>query len=168
MSPAVAVAEEEMARGQELFAQQEYAKTREALERVLESLRSEQSTRAGEIRQAARDLREVTQAATEDAAVTAGLEFRSGDPGVVPPVPQAHLPPKPSPRTPPNTLQVMEIRINADGRVDSAKFVINRPSFRNSWWTAAAKAWRFTPATKDGRPVRYVMRIVMDDADGVR
>ena len=58
--------------------------------------------------------------------------------------------------------------VDATGDVDAAKFVMNRPSFRNSWWTSAAKAWRFTPATKDGKPVRFVMRIVMDDSANQR
>lgn len=83
-------------------------------------------------------------------------------------MPQGFLPPKPDPRTPPEQLQVMELRINAAGLVDSAKFVINRPTYRNAWWPAAAKAWKFKPATKDGRAVRYVMRIVMDDSDSTR
>lgn len=169
-SPAVAVSEElvraemDLAQGQEFFAQQDYSRARLAFERVLEALRNEQSPHAEDIRQAARQLEEVTRAALAEAAVTAGVEYRSGDSGVIAPVPQSFLPPKPDPRTPPDQLQVLELRINSEGQVDSAKFVMNRPTYRNAWWPAAAKAWRFRPATKDGRPVPYVMRIVMDDS----
>jgi hypothetical protein len=157
-------AEMDLAQGQEFFAQQDYARARLAFERVLDALRNEQSPHAEDIRQAARQLEEVTRAALAEAAVTSGVEYRNGDAGVTPPVPQSFLPPKPNPRTPPDQLQVLELRINADGQVDSAKFVMNRPTYRNAWWPAAAKAWRFRPATKNGRPVRYVMRIVMDDS----
>ena len=167
-STPVATAEAELARAQELFDQQEYANARAAFERVLASLGNNSSAQAEEIRQAARNLDRVALAAVDAAAVNAAQEYRSGDPGVVAPVPQGFLPPKPDPRTPPEQLQVMELRINAAGLVDSAKFVINRPTYRNAWWPAAAKAWKFKPATKDGRSVRYVMRIVMDDSDSAR
>jgi len=160
----VAAAEVELARAQQLFNQQDYLNARAAFERILDSLSGSSSPQAEEIRQTARSLDEVARAAVEATALAA-LEFRSGDPGVTPPVAEAYLPPKPDPRTPPDKLQVMELRINADGNVDSAKFVINRPTYRNAWWPAAAKAWHFKPAMKDGRPVRYVMRIVMDDSD---
>ena len=166
-SAPVAAAEAELARAQELFDQQDYATARAAFERVLASLGNSSSAQAEEIRQAARNLDEVARAAVDAAAVSA-QEYRSGDPGVVAPIAEAHLPPKPDPRTPPEQLQVMELRINAQGLVDSAKFVINRPTYRNAWWPAAAKTWKFKPATKDGRAVRYVMRIVMDDSDSTR
>ncbi len=167
-SAPVAAAEAELARAQELFDQQDYATARAAFERVLASLGSSSSAQADEIRQAARNLDEVARAAVDTAAVNSAQEYRSGDPGVVAPIPEAYLPPKPDPRTPAEQLQVMELRINAQGLVDSAKFVINRPTYRNAWWPAAAKAWKFKPATKDGRAVRYVMRIVMDDSDSTR
>ena len=167
-SAPVAAAEAELARAQELFDQQDYATARAAFERVLASLGNSSSAQAEEIRQAARNLDEVARAAVDAAAVNAAQEYRSSNPGVVAPIPEAYLPPKPDPRTPPEQLQVMELRINAQGFVDSAKFVINRPTYRNAWWPAAAKTWKFKPATKDGRAVRYVMRIVMDDSDSTR
>lgn len=163
-SEELVLAEMRLAQGQDYFAQQDYSRARLSFERVLETLRNEQSPHAEDIRQAASQLEEVTRAALAEAAVTTGVEYRIGDPGVVAPVPESFLPPKPSPRTPPDQLQVLELRINSEGQVDSAKFVMNRPTYRNAWWPAAAKAWRFRPALKDGRPVRYVMRIVMDDS----
>lgn len=163
----IEVAEAELERAQQLFNQQDYVNARAAFERILDSLRGTSSEQAETIRQTARNLEEVARAAV-DAAIEAAQEYRAGDVGVTPPVPEAYLPPKPDPRTPPDKLQVMELRINADGNVDSAKFVINRPTYRNAWWPAAAKAWHFKPAVKNGKPVRYVMRIVMDDSDSGR
>jgi len=159
-----ATADAEMLRARELFQQQDYAAAGVAFDRVVELLGSEPSPQAEEIRQIARSLAEVSRAAIAEEAAAASREYRSGDSGVVDPIPLAYLPPKPSPNTPPEMLQVLELHVNAVGTVDSAKFVMNRPSFRNSWWTSAAKAWRFNPATKDGKPVRFVMRIVMDDS----
>jgi hypothetical protein len=157
-------ADAEMVRARELFQRQEYAAAGVAFDRVVELLSNEPSPQAEEVRQIARSLAEVSRAAIAEQAEAALLEYRTGDAGVVDPVPLAYLPPRPSPNTPPEMLQVLEVHVNAVGTVDSAKFVMNRPSFRNSWWTSAAKAWRFNPAMKDGKPVRFVMRIVMDDS----
>lgn len=94
------------------------------------------------------------------------VEYRTGDPGVVPPVPLARLPREPEPGTPASQLQVLELHVNADGTVETARFVDSQPSYRNRWWTSAAKSWRFRPALKDGRPVKYVLRIVIQDPGG--
>ena len=162
----VVEAQAQLTRAQELLGQQDFSNARSATEHVLDTLRDNTSTQAQEIKQTARNLDEVARAATVPApASVAATEYGSDDPGVTPPVPEAFLPPTPDPRTPPEKLQVMEIRINADGDVDSAKFIINRPTYRNAWWPAAAKSWHFKPAMKDGRRVPYVMRIVLDDSD---
>ena len=164
-SPAVASAETELARARALFERQEYAAASVAFERVLEMLGTDSSQQAEEIRQIARSLAEVSHAAVAaEETAAANREYRTGDPGVTDPVPFGYLPPKPNPNTPPDSLQVLEVHVNPNGLVDSAKFVMNRPSFRNTWWISAAKAWRFRPAMRDGKPVRFVMRIVMDDS----
>jgi hypothetical protein len=97
---------------------------------------------------------------------TSTLEYRSGDAGVIPPVPLARMPKTPEPGTPSRQLQVLEVHVNSDGTVETARFVDSAPSYRNRWWTSAAKSWRFRPALKDGRPVKYVLRIVIQDPGG--
>ena len=165
-SAPVTTADEELTRAQTLVDQQDYANARVAFDRVLESSQSNPLPQSDEVRQAPRSLNDVTRAAVDVAPVGVHMEYRSGDPGVTPPVPEAYLPPEPDPRTPSDKLQVMELRINATGGVDSAKFVTtNHTTYRNAWWPAAAKTWHFKPAMKDGEAVSYVMRIVMDDSD---
>jgi hypothetical protein len=92
--------------------------------------------------------------------------YRPGDPGVTPPVPLARLPRKPDPGTPASQLQVLEVHVRSDGTVETARFVDTPPSYRNRWWTSAAKSWRFRPAVKNGRPVPFVMRILIEDPGG--
>ncbi len=164
LSAVVASAEAELARGRELFARQDYAAAAAAFDRVLQMLAPEPGPQLEELRQVARSMAEVSRAAIAEQVEAATREYRAGDEGVIDPVPLGYLPPKPDPTTPAERLQVLEVHINTSGTVDSAKFVMNRPSFRNSWWTSAAKAWRFTPATRNGQPVRFVMRIVMEDS----
>lgn len=163
-STVVASAEAELARGRELFARQDYAAAAAAFDRVLQILAPEPGPQLEELRQVARSMAEVSRAAIAEQVEAATREYRVGDEGVIDPVALGFLPPKPDPATPAERLQVLEVRINASGTVDSAKFVMNRPSFRNSWLTSAAKAWRFSPAMRNGQPVRFVMRIVMDDS----
>ena len=163
-SAVVASAQAELARGRELFARQDYAAAAAAFDRVLQILAREPGPQLEELRQEARSMAEVSRAAIAEQVEAATREYRVGDEGVIDPVPLGFLPPKPDPATPAERLQVLEVRINTSGTVDSAKFVMIRPSFRNSWWTSAAKAWRFSPATRNGQPVRFVMRIVMDDS----
>jgi len=165
-SAVVASAEAELARGRELFARQDYAAAAAAFDRVLQILAREPGPQLEELRQVARSMADVSRAAIAEQVEAATREYRVGDEGVIDPVALGFLPPKPDPATPAERLQVLEVRINASGTVDSAKFVMNRPSFRNSWWISAAKAWRFSPATRNGQPVRFVMRIVMDDSAG--
>ncbi len=165
-SAVVASAEAELARGRQLFARQDYAAAAAAFDRVLQILAREPGPQLEELRQVARSMAEVSRAAIAEQVAAATREYRVGDEGVIDPVALGFLPPKPDPATPAERLQVLEVRINTSGTVDSAKFVMNRPSFRNTWWISAAKAWRFTPATRNGQPVRFVMRIVMDDSAG--
>jgi hypothetical protein len=76
------------------------------------------------------------------------------------------MPKRPDPSTPATRLQVLEFHVCADCTVESARFVTAPPSYRNRWWASAAKSWRFRPALKDGRPVRFVMRILLEDPGG--
>lgn len=90
--------------------------------------------------------------------------YHSGDPDVIAPVlirPQ--LPTRPRGPVPADLVGVLELVIDENGGVESVR--LNSPAnrYRDRWWVFAAKGWRFRPAFKDGRPVRFVTRIPITD-----
>jgi hypothetical protein len=85
--------------------------------------------------------------------------YTDGDPAVVPPVPRSYLPAPPEPGTPVDQRATLELVIDTQGRVESARLLSARPHFRDRWWISAAKTWTFEPAQVDGRPVRYRTRL---------
>ncbi len=54
---------------------------------------------------------------------------------------------------------VLELVIDAQGRVRQVQLDAAAPSLNDRMIVAAAKAWRFRPATRDGRAVPYVLRV---------
>jgi len=50
---------------------------------------------------------------------------------------------------------VLEIVINERGTVDSAVMRVPLNRFYDVYVLNEAKSWRYTPALKDGKPVRY-------------
>lgn len=81
---------------------------------------------------------------------------------VVPRMPQSSFPP------PGATIdgQFIEVLISEAGEVEAVRLrgtpAEATGSYRYAMILAAAKAWQFTPATRDGVPVRYVARVVVD------
>jgi len=49
----------------------------------------------------------------------------------------------------------LELLVDTDGRVVSAKLVPASGRFQDRMMVSAAKTWRFDPATREGHPVRY-------------
>jgi TonB family protein len=80
--------------------------------------------------------------------------------GVVPPVlirPQ--LPSRPQSDVSPEKVGILEIVVSTTGAVERVQLISPSNRYYDRMIVAAAKAWPFEPATKDGRPVRYRMRI---------
>jgi hypothetical protein len=152
-----------MGEARQLFDRQQYAEARLLFGRIIELLREYDSPLASELRDLASRMAEVARAAVMDAEAAAALEYKAGDPGVVEPVPLSILPAAPRRGADPSSLEVLEVHIDQAGAVESARLVVDQPSFRSRWMVSAAKTWRFKPATKDGAPVRFVKRIVLDD-----
>lgn len=64
------------------------------------------------------------------------------------------------PSTPPDGMRledlgVFELVVATDGTVESAKLRSRSNRFNEKMLVSAAKTWRFSPALRDGRPVRY-------------
>jgi hypothetical protein len=59
----------------------------------------------------------------------------------------------------------LEVLVDTDGAVERVWLrgsgTGSDATFRHGMMMSAAKAWRFVPAQRDGRPVRYVARVVL-------
>jgi periplasmic protein TonB len=85
--------------------------------------------------------------------------FTEADAGVEPPVliyPQLPSDPQPAP---PASAPHFELLVNERGEVDQVRLRTSEVRFQDRMMVSAAKAWRFRPATKDGKPVRYRVRV---------
>lgn len=61
----------------------------------------------------------------------------------------------------PSITTYLEIIVNEEGTVDQVKLRSRRSSLHDRMLVSAAKAWHFTPALKDGRPVKYVLQMAI-------
>jgi hypothetical protein len=87
--------------------------------------------------------------------VDANRVYSSSDEGVVPAtlVRQQLLPPAVGAASRLRPLQ-MELVVSAEGAVESARFLVPPQRMTDMMLLSNAKMWTFTPALKDGRPVR--------------
>ena len=58
-----------------------------------------------------------------------------------------------------DTLPQVELVVSSSGEVESVKLVTEQAGVGPSMMLSAIKAWRFRPATRDGEPVRYRLRM---------
>jgi len=58
-----------------------------------------------------------------------------------------------------DSLPEVEIVVSPTGAVESVKLVTQQAGIGPSMMLSAIKAWRFQPATRDGEPVRYRLRM---------
>jgi hypothetical protein len=108
---------------------------------------------------AARQLRvdEQLSVPTTDPSV---LVYTAADQDVIPPAP---IRPRLRTTLPPGTrvesLSVMDLLISESGDVMSVRLVPPARDVREAMMLSAAKTWRFSPATRNGRAVRFLKRI---------
>ncbi len=97
--------------------------------------------------------------ATRPAAAESGPVYTTSDRDVTPPVEQRRAFPRWSPpnRMMATTTQtgLLEIVVDEKGAVTSARMAKAITPGYDAALTSAARDWRFTPAQKDGQPVRY-------------
>jgi outer membrane biosynthesis protein TonB len=85
--------------------------------------------------------------------------YSETDDGVLPPVlvyPQLPIDASPAGIKPGGPY--FELLVNEDGTVARVRLMASQARLQDRMMVSAAKAWRFKPATKDGRPVRYLLR----------
>ena len=65
------------------------------------------------------------------------------------------LPSTPRPGVRAEDLPQVEVVVSPEGEVESVKLVTPQAGVKPGMMLMALKAWRFSPATRGGRPVRY-------------
>jgi hypothetical protein len=165
-SPAFRRAEDEFRRAQALYDGRQYARAVDAFSRVLELLKGEESTDASDLRWTVTEFANLSRAFVTQSEAAASRIYTNRDQGVIEPVARGpFLPPPPPPGMPESDMAVLDVLIDARGVVESAHLASPRNQFRARWFVAAAKAWRFQPATKDGQPVKYLKRVFIAESD---
>jgi hypothetical protein len=159
-------AENEFRRAQTLLENHRYAEAAAAFDRVLQMTKDDAGS-PSQLRWMANEFRTLGQALAEQDAEVAARVYTAADADVVKPVPLGpFLPPPPS--DPGEDRQcAVQIVIDATGAVESAKIVGSRISPRDYWWVAVAKAWRFQPAVREGRPVKFLASIPLREESGL-
>jgi len=86
--------------------------------------------------------------------------YSNVDPEVVPPaLVRSRLPSDPPKGVRSDALPEVEIVVSSSGEVESVKLVTEQAGVGPAMMLSAIKAWRFRPATRDGEPVRYRLRM---------
>ncbi len=79
---------------------------------------------------------------------------------VVPPAPvRAQMPAVPIGGVPNEARGLLELMVAEDGQVVSARLVPASNRYQDRMMVSAAKTWRFTPAMRNGQPVRYRLQM---------
>jgi hypothetical protein len=86
--------------------------------------------------------------------------YSAGDDDVVPPVLRRPvIPGPPAPDAPTDSYAIFDLIVDPQGNVEQVKTVSAPSRYRDRMILAHLKAWGFKPATRDGQPVRYRIRI---------
>jgi hypothetical protein len=103
----------------------------------------------------------VASASAAAAGRSAGARvYTVADSGVTPPIlVKPHLPAEPPSDVPPWEVGTLELTVSAAGTVDQVRLISPYNRYQERMLVAAAKAWLFQPASRDGRPVRFRTRI---------
>jgi hypothetical protein len=150
-------AEEEFRVARALFEQRQFDAAARRFRGVVEIL--DRGTSIFGLRSIAAEFADVSYALAQKTPTSTRV-FTSVDEGVIEPVALTTLPPRAAPGAPPDRVAVLELLIDAQGRVESAHLIGADEHFRDRWLTSAAKSWLFQPATRDGQPVKFLKRLV--------
>jgi hypothetical protein len=152
----------EYRRARALFDEKDYAKAADGFLQVVRLLDDgELTAAAAELRSMASDYAALSRATLS--AMTRGPVYTSGDEGVTEPVALRLYLPDPAPGTPPSRLGVLSLVVDGEGAVESVRLQSPSNRYHDRFWVSAAKTWRFRPALKDGRPVKFLKRIMITE-----
>jgi hypothetical protein len=88
--------------------------------------------------------------------------FTSGDLDVLPPtIVRPVIPPPPLPNAPAASKALFDVVVDRKGRVEQVQLASSPTRFHERMILSHIKAWTFQPAVKDGRPVRYRLRVLL-------
>jgi hypothetical protein len=86
--------------------------------------------------------------------------FTAADPTVTPAmIVRPVLPREPPPGVPADQIGTIDVTVDEQGDVLHVKLISPGNRFHERMLVSAAKMWKFRPAYKDGRPVRYLARV---------
>jgi hypothetical protein len=150
------------AHARQLFDKQQYAEAADGFVAVVRMLEREDP--AFDLRWTANEFAAVSRVLASQAGGQAERVYVSTDADVMEPVALgSSLPPAVQPGTRPQQLAMLELIIDAQGTVESARYIGPAQHYRDRWWISAAKSWLFKPATRNGMPVKFLKRIVFVD-----
>jgi hypothetical protein len=99
-------------------------------------------------------------AAVATASPDDGLTYSAEDDEVLPPViMRPVIPGPPDADAPADSFAIFDLVVDPQGNVEQVKTVSVPSRYRDRMILAHLKAWGFKPATRDGHPVRYRVRI---------
>ena len=82
--------------------------------------------------------------------------YSAADGGVIPAILlRPLLPAEPPPDVPPNQIGTLELVVDEQGDVERVRLVSPSNRFHERMLVAHAKTWKFRPAIRDGRPVKF-------------
>ena len=88
--------------------------------------------------------------------------YTSGDLDVLPPtIVRPVIGPPPAANAPPESKALFDVVVDRQGRVEQVQLASSPSRFHERMILSHIKAWTFQPAVRDGRPVRYRLRVLL-------
>src|SRR4051794_34728031 len=93
-------------------------------------------------------------------AIDAEAVYSARDLSVLPPtIVRPVIPPPPAANAPPDSVALFDVLVDRRGRVEQVQVASEPSRFHERMILAHVKSWTFQPAMKEGRPVRYRLRV---------
>jgi hypothetical protein len=118
-----------------------------------------------------RGVQDLLNKATAIQLSTQDIIYSLPEGGIVPPYPLSRQFPATTPAgVPANRVGTLDLIVGRLGEVEFVKLYTPLNRYHERMIVSAVKAWRYRPATKDGRPVKYRLRVTInlpESGDGI-